>query len=60
MLPALLLYILSTYHPPVVVYANADTGFGKCMKMNQHFHNDDGFCHRDSDDSPVLILPKVS
>lgn len=56
MISALLLYILSTYHPPTVVFGGSDTGFGKC-KMDQHYHNSDDLCHRDSDDSPVFILP---
>lgn len=51
----LLALILATYHPPKVVYQDADTGMGKCT-MDQHWHNLDSLCHRDSDDSPLHKL----
>ena len=52
---ALLLAILSTYHPPLVVLALQDTGWGHCS-MDQHWHAADDSCHRDSDDSAVRVL----
>ncbi len=51
----LIAFVLSTYVPPAVVYQLADTGMGRC-KMDQHFHNSDHLCHRDSDDSPLHPL----
>ena len=54
----LIVYVLLTYRPRVVVLAMEDTGMGKCT-MDQHWHNSDSSCHRDSDDSVVKILPKV-
>lgn len=56
---ALLLAILATYHPPVVVLAVQDTGFGHCG-MDAHPHQDLTVCYRDSDDSVIHILPKVT
>lgn len=56
---ALLALVLATYHAPVVVLAVQDTGFGHC-KMDQHWHSVDNSCHRDSDDSPIHILTKVT
>jgi hypothetical protein len=56
---ALLLAILATYVPPVVVLALQDTGFGHCG-MDAHWHASDDSCHRDSDDSVIRILPKVT
>ena len=55
---ALLLIALSTYKQPSVVlqYAPADTGMGRCGSMDQHWHNEDGACHRDSDDSVALVV----
>ena len=55
----LIAFILSTYHLPVVVFAG-DTGRGKCPALQQHYHNDDGLCHFDSDDRVVRLLPKVN
>ena len=51
----LIAFILASYVSPVVVYQDADTGMGKC-KMDQHYHNSDQLCHRDSDDSPVRVI----
>lgn len=52
----LLALILSTFHPQTVVAGfPMDTGMGKCQ-MDQHWHNSDGLCHRDSDDSPLHKL----
>ncbi len=56
---ALLLAILATYHPPVVVLAVQDTGYlveHGCNHMAEHWHQEDGQCHRDSDDSVIQIL----
>lgn len=54
----LLAFVLSTYHPPTVGLGSlADTGMGKCKDMDSHYHNDDGLCHRDKDDSPLVTLP---
>lgn len=53
----LILLILATFQMPSVVYANADTGMGKCKHIDQHFDNRDGLCHRDSDGSPLYVLP---
>lgn len=48
--------VLSTFHMPEVIAGfPMDTGLGKC-KMDQHFHNADGHCHRDSDDSIIILL----
>lgn len=48
--------VLSTFHPQEVIAGfPMDTGLGKC-KMDQHFHNSDGHCHRDSDDSIIRAL----
>ena len=53
---ALILLVLSTFHfPDVVAGFPLDTGLGKC-RMDQHYHNSDGLCHRDSDDSPIHRL----
>ncbi len=54
---ALLVAILfASYHPPTVILGSlADTGMGKC-KMDQHYHNSDQLCHRDSDDSAIHVL----
>lgn len=52
---ALITLVLGTFHPPTVVFQGADTGMGHCT-MDQHFHNEDGLCHRDSDDSPLNVL----
>lgn len=53
---ALLVLILATYVPPQVVLGSlADTGQGKC-RMDQHYHNSDQLCHRDSDDSAIHVL----
>ena len=53
---ALILLVLSTFHmPDVIAGFPLDTGLGKC-RMDQHFHNSDGLCHRDSDDSPLRPL----
>lgn len=59
-LPVWLLLILATYRPPAVVYANADTGMGKCQPFFSHYENRDGLCHRDSDGSAlhVLLVPQ--
>ena len=53
---ALILLVLSTFHfPDVLAGFPLDTGLGKC-RMDQHYHNGDGLCHRDSDDSPLRPL----
>lgn len=55
---AVLLAILHTYRPPVVVLGlQTDTGMGKCQPFFSHFDNSDNLCHRDSDGSPLHVLP---
>ena len=53
----LILFVLSTFVPPTVVYQDADTGMGKCQPFFSHYENRDGLCHRDSDGSPLHVLP---
>jgi hypothetical protein len=56
---SLLLFVLATYHAPAVI-CGCDTGRGKCPALTQHYHDNDGMCHWDSDDHIVKILPKVN
>lgn len=62
MIDVLLAAILATYHPPTVVLALQDDGYGKCPAFF-HSHEGDSRCF-DNDDvpqvehGPVLPVPR--
>lgn len=57
---AIILFVLSTIHLPLVVFGGQDTGMSQCPALTQHYHNNDSSCHWDSDDRVVYLLPKVN